>query len=187
MAYDYFSKNLVIIVGNMGDDPDVRDVGDSVVAGFSVATTIRWGDDGEKTEWHRIKCWGNLAEIVEKYFQKGNKVYVEGRNETESWEDDDGVKHYRTKINATDIIKLDRDDDGGSRRGRNRDDDDDDDDRGRSRNRGRGNSGRGRSSGRGSSRSGGRDSGRSGSRSANSGRGRNSDRGRDRDDDDIPF
>ena len=94
--------NKVILVGNLGRDPEIRSTPSGQnVANFSVATTRRWKDrDGnrqEKTEWHNIVAWGKQAEIAGQYLTKGKQVFVEGRLETRTWEKD-GQKHYRTEV-----------------------------------------------------------------------------------------
>ncbi len=96
--------NKAIVVGNLGRDPEVRSTpsGQSV-AKFSVATTRKWtskdGERQEATEWHNIVCWGRQAEIAGQYLHKGKQVYVEGRLQTDSWEDrETGKKMYRTEI-----------------------------------------------------------------------------------------
>ena len=96
--------NKAILVGNLGRDPEIRTTpsGQSV-AKFSLATTSRWKDrDGnrqERTEWHNIVCWGRQAEIAGQYLTKGRQIYVEGRLQTDSWEDrETGKKMYRTEI-----------------------------------------------------------------------------------------
>ena len=100
------SVNKVIIVGNLGRDPEVRYMpnGDAVTT-INVATTETWKDknSGEKkelTEWHRIKFYRKLAEIVGEYLKKGSQVYVEGRLHTQKWTDKDGVERYTTEIIA---------------------------------------------------------------------------------------
>jgi single-strand DNA-binding protein len=103
--------NKVIIVGRLGADPEVKTVGNSqTVARLSVATSENWVDkDGQKqerTEWHRIVVWGRLAEIVGKHLAKGRQVYVEGRLQTRSWEDQQGQKRYTTEIVANTVQFL---------------------------------------------------------------------------------
>ncbi|HEV2150287.1 MAG TPA: single-stranded DNA-binding protein [Longimicrobiaceae bacterium] len=105
------SLNKAIIIGNLGSDPEVRTTGGgSRVAQFSVATSRRWttssGEQQEKTEWHRIVCWGKLADIVEKYLKKGQQVYVEGEIQYRQYEDKDGVTKYSTEINARELMML---------------------------------------------------------------------------------
>ncbi len=96
--------NKVILVGNLGRDPEIRTIpsGQSV-AKFSLATTSRWkdreGNRQERTEWHNITCWGRQAEIAGQFLTKGRQIYVEGRLQTDSWEDKEtGKKMYRTEI-----------------------------------------------------------------------------------------
>lgn len=99
------SVNKVIIVGNLGRDPEVRTMqsGDKV-ANFSVATSERWkdrnsGEMQERTEWHRIVIFGRTAEIAEQYLRKGSKVYIEGQLQTRKWEDNQtGQERYTTEI-----------------------------------------------------------------------------------------
>lgn len=97
------SVNKVILIGNLGADPDVRtfDSGDKV-ANLSIATSERWkdkntGERKEKTEWHRVSVFGALANVCEKYLKKGSKVYIEGKIETRTWEQD-GQKKYSTEV-----------------------------------------------------------------------------------------
>jgi single-strand DNA-binding protein len=95
--------NKVILVGNLGSDPEVRTTpGGQRVANFRMATSRSWnGQDGqrqEKTEWHSIVAWGKLADICERYLTKGKQVYVEGRLETRSWQDKEGQTRYKTEI-----------------------------------------------------------------------------------------
>ena len=104
--------NKVIIVGNLGNDPEVKATNSgSTLANFSVATSERWTKDGErheKTEWHRVTAFGKLAEIVGQYVTKGSKVYIEGKIQTRSWETDNGEKRYATEIIARDLQMLDK-------------------------------------------------------------------------------
>ena len=97
------SVNKVIIVGNLGKDPEVRYLPDGAsITGISVATTETWkdkaGEKREKTEWHRISFFGKLAEIAGEYLKKGSQVYVEGRLQTRKWQDKDGNDRYTTEI-----------------------------------------------------------------------------------------
>ena len=111
------SVNKVIIVGNLGRDPEVRYTPNgSAVCNVSVATTRTWknkdsGDKSEETEWHRVVFYDKLAEIAGEYLKKGRSVYVEGRLKTRKWQDKDGVEKYTTEIIATDMQML------GSREG----------------------------------------------------------------------
>jgi single-strand DNA-binding protein len=97
------SVNKVILIGNLGRDPEVRYLpsGDAV-ANFSIATTEKWKDKGgemqEQTEWHRIAFFGRQAEICGEYLRKGSSVYVEGRLQTRKWTDKDGNERYSTEI-----------------------------------------------------------------------------------------
>lgn len=104
------SVNKVILIGNLGKDPEVRSFGSGgMVAKFPIATTETYKDkDGnrvEQTEWHNIEVWGELAKIAEQYLRKGKQVFVEGSIRTETWEDN-GVKKYSTKIRATNFTML---------------------------------------------------------------------------------
>ena len=105
--------NKVILVGRLGKDPEVRYTADGVpVASFSIATSVEWkdknsGEKREKTEWHRIDAWRRLGEICGEYLHKGKQVYIEGRLQTDSWEDKDGNKRYTTKVVAREMQMLD--------------------------------------------------------------------------------
>ena len=110
------SVNKVIIIGNLGRDPETRYMPDGgAITNISVATTDKWKDKNgemqEKTEWHRVAFFGKLAEIAGEYLKKGRSVYVEGRLKTRKWQDKDGVEKYTTEIVATDMQML------GSREG----------------------------------------------------------------------
>ena len=104
--------NKVILVGNLGNDPEVRYMPNgNAVANVSLATSESWkdkstGEQQEKTEWHRVVFFNRLAEIVEQYVKKGTKLYVEGRLQTRSWEQD-GVKRYSTEVVANEMQMLD--------------------------------------------------------------------------------
>lgn len=98
------SVNKVMLIGRLGAKPESKTLqGGAVVSNFSIATSESWKDkDGQKkerTEWHRVQTWGKLAELVAKYLDKGREVYVEGKLQTRSWEDN-GVKKYATEIVA---------------------------------------------------------------------------------------
>ena len=94
--------NKAYIIGNIGSDVQHRDAQNGSIASFSVATSETWtdksGEKKENTEWHKIVVFGKLADVVGQYYKKGNKVYVEGKLQTRSWEGDDGVKRYTTEI-----------------------------------------------------------------------------------------
>jgi single-strand DNA-binding protein len=106
------SVNKVILVGNLGKDPEVKYTPNgTAVAKFSLATNERFKDKAgewqDRTEWHNIVAWQRLAEIVGEYIKKGSKVYIEGRLQTSSWEDkQSGEKKYRTEIIAQDLVML---------------------------------------------------------------------------------
>ena len=110
------SVNKVILVGNLGKDPETRYMPDgAAVTNFSIATTEQWkdksGEKQEKTEWHRISTFQRLAEIAGEYLKKGSQVYIEGRLQTRKWTDKDGVEKYTTEIIADRMQML------GSRQG----------------------------------------------------------------------
>jgi single-strand DNA-binding protein len=112
------SVNKVILIGNLGKDPELRYTpGGSAVVNFPIATNERWKDkDGnpqERTEWHNIVLWGRLAEIANDYLRKGSPVYIEGRLQTRSWDDRDGNKRYTTEIVGTQMQMLGRAEGGG--------------------------------------------------------------------------
>lgn len=115
------SLNKVMLIGNLGVDPEVRHTSSGVpVANFRMATSRSWSTDGgrteERTEWHNIVAWRRLAEICQQYLKKGSKVYIEGRIETRSWDDaSSGQKRYMTEIIADQMIMLDAPQGGGGR------------------------------------------------------------------------
>ena len=104
--------NKVILVGNLGNDPDIRyTAGGAAVANISLATTDSWkdkesGEQQDRTEWHRIVFFGRLAEIVGEYLRKGSQVYVEGRLQTRKWQDKSGNDRYTTEIVANEMQML---------------------------------------------------------------------------------
>ena len=104
--------NKVILIGNLGSDPEVRYTPSGVpVANFSLATTETWtdksGERQERTEWHRLVLWRKLAEIAGQYLKKGGKLYVEGKLQTRSWDDQSGQKRYSTEVVVNDMQMLD--------------------------------------------------------------------------------
>jgi len=118
------SLNKVTLIGNLGNDPEVRSTtGGNRVATFSLATSRSWNDASgskqEKTEWHRCVVWNTkssqLADIVEKYVKKGDKIYVEGRIEYRQWQDKENQTRYSTEINVRELIMLGGGSGGGSR------------------------------------------------------------------------
>jgi len=98
------SVNKVILIGNLGKDPEVRTMQNgNKVANISIATSESWrdkasGERKEKTEWHRVVIFGKLADIAEKYLKKGSKVYVSGQLQTRKWQDKDGQDKYSTEV-----------------------------------------------------------------------------------------
>jgi single-strand DNA-binding protein len=104
--------NKVILVGNLGNDPDMKyTAGGAAIARISIATTDSWndkqtGEKQERTEWHRIVFFGRLAEIVGEYLRKGSQVYVEGRLQTNKWQDQNGQDRYTTEIVANEMQML---------------------------------------------------------------------------------
>jgi single-strand DNA-binding protein len=97
--------NKVILIGNLGADPEVRYTPSGTsVANFRIATSEQWtnkdGEKEERTEWHKIVAWGRLGEICGEYLHKGKQVYIEGKLQTRSWEDRDGNKRYTTEVIA---------------------------------------------------------------------------------------
>jgi single-strand DNA-binding protein len=107
------SKNIAIVVGNLGDDPQLRHTGSGTpVCSLSVATNERWKDkDGKQqsqTDWHRIVVWGARATSAAKYLKKGSGVMIEGKMRTRKWKDKDGVERQTTEVIANDVQFLDK-------------------------------------------------------------------------------
>ena len=110
------SLNKVMLIGNLGADPEVRSTANgSRVATLSVATSRQWnnqaGEKQEKTQWHRVVLWNNskgsgLADFAEKYLKKGDRIYVEGEIEYRTWEDREGKTRYTTEIKAREILMV---------------------------------------------------------------------------------
>ena len=103
--------NKVMLVGNVGEDPRINKTNqEQVVAHFSLATheeyTDKEGKEIKKTEWHKIVVWNKRAEIVSKYVKKGDPLYVEGKLQTSSWEDKEGIKRYTTEIVCDNFLFL---------------------------------------------------------------------------------
>ena len=115
------SLNKVMIIGNVGRDPEMRYLQDGTpITRLSVAAGRTWttpdGERREETEWFRVVAWRKLAETINQYVKKGSKVYVEGRLQTRSWDGQDGQKHYMTEVVAQTLTMLDsrpRQEDGG--------------------------------------------------------------------------
>ena len=113
------SLNKVMLIGNVGKDPEVRYLDASApggqgrkVATFTLATTERYrdrsGESRESTEWHNIVAWGQPADVVERFVKKGTQLYIEGRLRTRSWTDQSGAKRYTTEINVDNLQLLGR-------------------------------------------------------------------------------
>jgi single-strand DNA-binding protein len=107
------SVNKVILVGNVGKDPEVRYLENgAAVCNFSLATSESFrnknGERETRTEWHNIVLWRSLAEVAEKYVRKGSQLYIEGQIRTRSWDDQNGAKHYTTEIFANSMQMLGR-------------------------------------------------------------------------------
>jgi single-strand DNA-binding protein len=114
------SVNKVILVGNLGRDPEVRYTpGGQAVANFTVATNDSWTDKAgqkqERTEWHRVVVWAKLAELCGEYLSKGRQVYLEGRLQTREWTNKEGAKQYTTEVVANQVVFL-----AGGERGQGR-------------------------------------------------------------------
>jgi single-strand DNA-binding protein len=110
--------NKAMIIGRLTRDPENRNTPQGTpVTSFSVATNFRWkdqsGNQQDKTEYHDVVAWRKLAEICAQYLRKGSKVYIEGRLQTRSWDDQQGNKKYRTEIIADNMIMLDSKGSGG--------------------------------------------------------------------------
>jgi single-strand DNA-binding protein len=110
--------NKVILVGNLGNDPEMRHTPSGAgVCEFRLATGESWNDKNgqrqERTEWHRIVVWGKMADICSKYLSKGRQVYVEGRLQTRTWDDKEGNKRYMTEVVANEIKFLGNKEGGG--------------------------------------------------------------------------
>lgn len=112
--------NKVMVIGNLGADPELKNINGNPVCNLSVATSEKWtdkqGQKQEKTEWHRVTVWGKTAENCAKYLMKGKKVYVEGKLQTRSWEDPQGQKRYSTDIVAQTVQFLSPSGGGGGAR-----------------------------------------------------------------------
>ncbi len=118
--------NKVILIGNLGKDPEVRySPSGAAVANCTLATSDNWrdkqtGEMQERTEWHRVVFFGRLAEIAGEYLRKGSKVYVEGRLQTRKWQGQDGQDRYTTEVVANEMQMLDSRGEGGMGGGQSR-------------------------------------------------------------------
>jgi single-strand DNA-binding protein len=102
--------NSCSFIGNLGSDPEVKEINSNTVANVNLATTEEWGSGDarqSKTEWIPLVFWGKPAELVGQYCRKGSKVYVSGRFQTRSWQDKEGNTRYKSEINVRDIMFLD--------------------------------------------------------------------------------
>lgn len=112
------SLNRVMLIGRCGKDAEVRTVGDNKVASFTLATTEKYKDRNgqlqENTEWHNIVIWGKLADVAERYVQKGTQLFIEGKIKTEKYSGNDGVEKYTTKVYASSMQLLGGKQDGQS-------------------------------------------------------------------------
>ncbi len=111
MTEEFMSVNKVILVGRLGQDPELKYTPSSMaVCNFTLATSESWNDKSgqkqERTEWHRVVVWGKLAELCGQYLAKGRQAYIEGALQTRSWDDKDGNKRYTTEINARTVQFL---------------------------------------------------------------------------------
>lgn len=116
------SLNKVMLIGNLGKDPEVRyTAAGTAVASFSLATSEKFknknGEWEEKTEWHNVTLWARLAEIAGEYLAKGKTVYIEGRLQTRKWQDRDGKDRYTTEVVGEKMQMLSGKGDGGGRQG----------------------------------------------------------------------
>lgn len=106
------SVNKVILIGNLGKDPEIRRLENgAVVANFSIATTETYtdkttGERRDNTDWHNVVVWRGLAEVTEKYLRKGHKVYIEGKLKTRSWTDQAGATRYTTEVLCEEMTML---------------------------------------------------------------------------------
>lgn len=103
--------NKVMLIGNLGRDPEMRYTpSGKPVTSFSLASSRSWvssdGERREETEWFNVVAWGNLAEICNQHLARGQQVYIEGRLQTRSWEDNNGQRHFRTEVVANEMIIL---------------------------------------------------------------------------------
>jgi single-strand DNA-binding protein len=119
MASGKGTVNKVILIGRLGNDPELKYTATNVaVAKLSVATNRVWKDDAgnavEKTDWHRVVAWRKLGEIAGEYLKKGSQVYIEGHLETRSWDDPNGQKHWATEVIAENLVMLGRREERGA-------------------------------------------------------------------------
>ena len=110
--------NKVMLIGRLGQDPEVKDAGNTPVANFSIATNENWtdknGEKQERTEWHNIVAWDKLADLAGNYLHKGSNIYCEGKLQTRSWESQEGEKNYRTEVVINQLQFLDKREDSNT-------------------------------------------------------------------------
>ena len=110
--------NKVMLIGRLGQDPEVKDAGNTPVANFSIATNENWtdknGEKQERTEWHNIVAWDKLADLAGKYLRRGSNIYCEGKLQTRSWESQEGEKKYRTEVVINQLQFLDKREDSNT-------------------------------------------------------------------------
>lgn len=108
--YLIIMKNKVQLIGNVGQDPEVKNINGKTVANLTLATNeFYYNDKGEKveqTEWHRVTAWGKSAEIIEKYVNKGKEIAIEGKLTHRSYDDKDGIKRYVTEVVVNEVLLL---------------------------------------------------------------------------------
>jgi single-strand DNA-binding protein len=107
---DSMSVNKVILVGRLGQKPELKQTQSGAVANFGIATNEKWMKDGQKqerTEWHKIVVWGKTAENCAQYLDKGSQVFLEGKIQTRQWQDKEGQTKYTTEIHALGVTFLD--------------------------------------------------------------------------------
>ena len=113
------SLNKVMLIGRLGQDPECKQVGDSLVANFSIASNEYWNDKAsgerkETTEWHKIVMWGKQAELAQSFLKSGSQIYLEGKIQTRAWETKEGDKRYTTEIKVNNFQFLDSKSDAGT-------------------------------------------------------------------------
>ena len=110
--------NKVMLIGRLGQDPEVKDAGNTPVANFSIATKENWtdknGEKQERTEWHNIVAWDKLADLAGNYLRRGSNIYCEGKLQTRSWESQEGEKKYRTEVVINQLQFLDKREDSNT-------------------------------------------------------------------------
>ena len=110
--------NKVMLIGRLGQDPEVKDAGNTPVANFSIATNENWtdksGEKQERTEWHNIVAWDKLADLAGNYLRRGSNIYCEGKLQNRSWESQEGEKKYRTEVVINQLQFLDKREDNNT-------------------------------------------------------------------------